>query len=195
MLAHFPILQCVTPDSWVTKALQQQDILLIDHAHCEKKAASTAIALMFRYPEKIELIEQLSRLAREELRHFEQVLKFLNRRAIPFKHLEPSRYARGLLGHCRTHEPAKLIDSLIIGAFVEARSCERFAKLVPHLDAELAAFYEGLLASEARHYEMYLNFAKQFSTEDINPRISFFAEVERDLIETADTQFCFHSGA
>ena len=191
----FPILKCCTPNSWLERALAQQDILLIDHAHCEKKAASTALALMFRYPEQTELIQRMSRLAREELRHFEQVLQIIERRNIVFGHLPPSRYASQLISHARTHEPAKLIDTLIIGAFVEARSCERFGKLVPHLDNELSEFYASLLASEARHYKQYLDFAYRLTKEDIQPRIEFFGEVESELIQEPDPVFRFHSGS
>jgi tRNA-(ms[2]io[6]A)-hydroxylase len=192
---NFPILKCPTPASWLERALTQQETLLIDHAHCEKKAASTALALMFRYPEQTELIECMSRLAREELRHFEQVLKLLGRRKIAFGHLPPARYASQLIAQARTHEPVKLIDTLIIGAFVEARSCERFAMLVPHLDEELAEFYSGLLASEARHYQQYLDFANRLTKEDITLRVEFFGAVERELIETPDPLFRFHSGS
>ena len=118
MLKQFPILACATPNTWIEKALQHPEILLIDHAHCEKKAASTALALIYRYPEQHELVARLSRLAREELRHFEQVLKIMHQRNITFQHLAPARYAQGLLKHARTHEPAKLIDTLLIAAFV-----------------------------------------------------------------------------
>lgn len=189
-----PILKCATPKKWIELALQQQEILLIDHAHCEKKAASSALLLMYRYPERPILIDRMSRIAREELRHFEQVLKIIVQRRITYRHLTPSRYAKKLQARARTHEPAKLIDSLIIGAFVEARSCERFASLVPLLDAELAKFYGGLLASEARHYQHYIDFAKELSEEDISARVDYFSEIECELISSHDTEFRFHSG-
>jgi len=194
MLQQFPILHCATPDAWLEKALQQQALLLLDHAHCEKKAASTALALIYRYPEHLSLVDRLSRLAREELRHFEQVLKLMRKRQVALRHLTPSRYARSLLQQARTHEPAKLIDTLIIAAFVEARSCERFAVLLPHLDDELANFYRGLLSSEARHYQHYIGFAHRLAGHDITSRLETFAEVERQLIESPDEQFRFHSG-
>ena len=194
ILKNFPILTCVTPDAWIERALQQPEILLIDHAHCEKKAASTALALIYRYPQHHQLVVQLSHLAREELCHFEQVLKIMRQRNITFQHLAPARYAQGLLRHARTHEPAKLIDTLLIAAFVEARSCERFAVLVPHLDAELAKFYQGLLASEARHYQHYIEFAERFAQKNLQAQIDKFTEIERQLIEFPDEQFRFHSG-
>jgi tRNA 2-(methylsulfanyl)-N6-isopentenyladenosine37 hydroxylase len=191
---EFPILLCQTPQRWIDIALENQDLLLIDHAHCEKKAASTAMALLYRYPKEHKLLQRMSKIAREELRHFEQVLKIMQKRKIKYQHLSPSRYAKGLYTLARAHEPARLIDTMIIGAFVEARSCERFAALVPHLDDELAKFYSGLLASEARHYQHYIDFAQEFADEDISDRIKVFSEKERQLIENEDDEFRFHSG-
>ncbi|HBD23833.1 MAG TPA: tRNA-(ms[2]io[6]A)-hydroxylase [Oceanospirillaceae bacterium] len=190
-----------TPQAWVTEALVQQDILLIDHAHCEKKAASTAMQLMFRYPEKSTLLTKMSRLAREELIHFDQVLRLMQERGVTYGHLPASRYAAGLHKMVRTHEPVKLMDTLIIGAFVEARSCERFAALIPFLDTELKAFYRSLLKSEARHYQDYLNLALAEATGPKGPgetafwqRVEAFRAKETELINTPDKQFRFHSG-
>lgn len=191
----FSILKCATPDSWIQKAIVEQDLLLLDHAHCEKKAAATALTLIGRYPQHTDLIEKLSRLAREELRHFEQVLRFLKKRDLDFVNITASRYASGLFKHARTHEPVKLVDSLLIGAFVEARSCERFGAIAPHLPAELNKFYSGLLAAEARHYDQYITFARKFSENDISDRIEFFGHIEAELISSPDPQFRFHSGA
>lgn len=187
-------LACETPATWLEAALQKEDILLIDHAHCEKKAASTALSLIYRYPEFIDLQKKLSRLAREELRHFEQVLALIQRRAIKFSHLIPSRYAGALHRNARNHEPAKLIDTLIIGAFIEARSCERFALLAPKLDPELGKFYSSLLQAEIRHCGDYLVMAKFYSQEPIDDRINFFANIEAELVLSPDEQFRFHSG-
>jgi len=192
-------LACPTPQAWIDRALGNLDLLLIDHANCEKKAASNAMNLMYRYVDKPSLLEKMSQLAREELLHFEQVVVFLRERNIPYTHLGPSRYASSLRAHMRTHEPARLIDILIIGAFVEARSCERFAALVPHLDSGLGKFYKSLLRSEARHFEDYLALATAAagsgSGEDISARIAFFAEKERELISSEDPDFRFHSGS
>jgi tRNA-(ms[2]io[6]A)-hydroxylase len=188
-------LGCETPDTWCEQAAQDQATLLIDHAHCEKKAASTAITMLFRYADQPDLIHRLSRIAREELRHFEQVMTVLKKRGIAFRHLEPSRYADGLRQTVSTYEPNRLVDLLIISAFIEARSCERFAKMISYLDAELGQFYRGLLASEARHYEIYLNFAKQQAPYDISDRIVHFREIEKNLILMPDPQLRFHSGA
>ena len=134
--------------------------MLIDHANCEKKAASTALSLINRYTDNFDLLNKMSRLAREEMRHFEQVIALMKRRNIAYEHVSASRYAAGLRELVRTKDPHKLVDVLIIGAFIEARSCERFAKLAPYLDEELEAFYQSLLKSEARHYQDYLRLAK-----------------------------------
>ena len=191
-IAHF--LLCPTPVAWIEAALVHQEILLVDHAQCEKKAASSALSMIYRYPDRTELLQKMSRLAREELRHFEQVLRFIVDRGMQYVHLTPSRYAAGLKDHARSTQPECLIDTLIIGAFIEARSCERFSKLAPHLDAELGKFYGGLLASESRHFQDYLKLAEFYSAEDITSRIDYFAAIEAELINTPDHEFRFHSG-
>ncbi|WP_027859082.1 tRNA-(ms[2]io[6]A)-hydroxylase [Marinobacterium jannaschii] len=187
-------LGCETPDAWIDEALKNQDLLLIDHAHCEKKAASTAMTLMFRYVDRTDLLNKMSRLAREELIHFEQVLAIMEARGVEYCHLSPARYAGGLREIVRTSEPGRLIDVLIIGAFIEARSCERFAKLAPYLDEELAKFYRSLLKSEGRHYQDYLNLAEGYAGEPIDARIAEFRALESALIQREDEEFRFHSG-
>lgn len=188
-------LLCPTPDSWISAALANPAIMLIDHANCEKKAASTAMNLIYKYIDRPELLQKMSRLAREELRHFEQVLALMKKRKIDYVHVSPARYAQGLRQHVRTYEPARLIDTLIVGAFIEARSCERFAKLAPQLDDELQQFYRSLLQSEARHFQDYLQLAQRYSSEPIDERVAFFAAIEAELIASPDTEFRFHSGA
>ncbi|MEH6551158.1 MAG: tRNA isopentenyl-2-thiomethyl-A-37 hydroxylase MiaE [Pseudomonadales bacterium] len=188
-------LGCPTPDLWLQNALANPEILLIDHANCEKKAASTAMNLMYRYVSDFDLLHKMSRLAREELRHFEQVLALMQSRDIDYIHLTASRYAGGMRKGVRSHDPVKLVDTLIVGAFIEARSCERFAKLAPLLDDELKAFYMSLLKSEGRHYRDYLALAKSAADNaDIEDRISFFRQAEMELVEEPDTEFRFHSG-
>lgn len=187
-------LSCATPQAWIEAALQHPAELLIDHANCEKKAAATAMHLMYRYIDKPAVLEKMAQLAREELLHFEQVVRLMRSRNVAYIHLGPSRYAAALREHMRPQEPARLVDILIVGAFVEARSCERFSALAPHLDLELRRFYLSLLRSEARHFEDYLHLAREFAGEDISARVSFFAGVERTLIETPDNDFRFHSG-
>lgn len=184
-----------TPDEWTAAAASNLPLILLDHAHCEKKAASSALALLFRYPEHRQLVYRMSRLAREELRHFEQVIKLMEQRQIGYAHLQPSRYAAGLRQHMRSDEPARLVDTLIIGAYIEARSCERFETLAPALaDREIAEFYLGLRASESRHFRHYLELAVEIAGESIDERIGFFGEREAELNSRPDSELRFHSG-
>ena len=188
-------LPCATPDRWIENALENQSLMLIDHANCEKKAASTALSLINRYTDNFDLLNKMSRLAREEMRHFEQVIALMKRRKIEYVHVTASRYAAGLREMVRNREPHKLVDVLIIGAFIEARSCERFARLAPYLDEELQAFYQSLLKSEARHYQDYLRLAEVAAGDvGVDGRVAEIALRERQLIEAPDTEFRFHSG-
>jgi tRNA-(ms[2]io[6]A)-hydroxylase len=147
--------------AWLERALGDLDAVLLDHAHAEKKAASTALTLVFRYPERPELARPLSELAREELGHFEQVLTQLERRGRRFGRQRPSPYAGRLQQAVRGHEPARLLDTLLCCALIEARSCERFRLLAGAVDDRvLAKFYEALLAAEARHHGLYVELAR-----------------------------------
>lgn len=187
-------LPCETPDAWVQEALDNQETLLINHAYLEKCAARTALNLMFKHPDKPDLLHKMSRLAREELVHFEQVMKIIKKRGLKYKAHKPSRYA-GLLGsEIRKQDPHRVVDTLIVGALIEARSCERFSKLAPHLDEELEKFYTSLLKSEARHFKDYITLAEKYAGEPIDDRIEFFAQIEKEAIESPDPQFRFHSG-
>ena len=141
-----------------------------------------------------DLIAKMVRLIKEEFHHFEQVLELMQARDIPYQNITAGRYAKGMMKPVRTHEPATLVDKLIVGAFIEARSCERFAKLAPHLDDDLKKFYVSLLRSEARHYQDYLTLAQSISAVDISDRVSHFAAVEAELISAPDPEFKFHSG-
>lgn len=191
----YEFLGCRTPQAWVETALQNQELLLLDHKNNELKAASSALALINRYCEDAELCNYMSKLAREELVHHEQVLKIIKRRGIKLRPVSASRYAAGLKGQVSKSEPFRLVDTLIVGAFIEARSCERFNAIAPFLDAELQDFYVGLLQSEARHYQNYLRFATKFSTKQIvSERVSRIRGLEKSLIESVDQQFRFHSG-
>lgn len=186
-----------TPDAWVTEACRRLPELLHDHANCELKAASTALGFIYRYPEKAMLARRMSRLAREELRHFEQVRKILAEMSVPFEHVSASRYAGKLRRAVREKEPERLLDMLIVGALIEARSCERFAALIPHLPEDIGKFYAGLLASEARHFEHYLGFARdECDVEDevFEDRLAELKKIEAELISAPDPQFRFHSG-
>ena len=149
-------------------------------------------------PYSQDLIDKMVLLIKEELHHFYQVLEIMEEYGIAYESVGSSRYARGMLRHVRTYEPAALIDKLICGAYIEARSCERFAALAPHVDKRLNDFYVSLLRSEARHYQDYLTLAESIaestSGEDITERVAFFGEVEADLISSSDDDFKFHSG-
>jgi tRNA 2-(methylsulfanyl)-N6-isopentenyladenosine37 hydroxylase len=196
--AAHPLLRAPTPVDWIAQAQRSQEVLLIDHANCEKKAASTALALMFAYAEDLELAEKMSRLAREELRHYEQVVKLLKALGITPRRLVPGRYAdrlRRLVARC---EPQREIDLMICGAFIEARSCERFAALAPAIGGAPGELFQGLHAAEARHFKVYLDLARRAATRagiDTVARIEAFASLEAELITSRDAVFRFHSGA
>jgi tRNA 2-(methylsulfanyl)-N6-isopentenyladenosine37 hydroxylase len=188
------ILMAPTPDAWVQAAAGQWRQLLNDHAQCEKKAASTALALMFTYPEDRRLASTLSRLAREELRHFEQVQKLMITLEVPFERQQPGRYASGLRTALRTRDPGRKLDLLLMGALIEARSCERFQLLAPRLPAEVGGFYAQLAHSEARHFEQYVELAREAAPEEWRQRLPELAEHEARLATAPDGQLRFHSG-
>jgi tRNA-(ms[2]io[6]A)-hydroxylase len=187
------ILQARTAAAWFDLAVRRTDELLLDHANCEKKAASTALALMFAYPEDFELAGRMSRLAREELRHFELVQQQLAGLGVRFRRLSPSRYAEGLRRVLRRDEPGRRVDLLLCGALIEARSYERFTGLVERLPAPLAAFYGSLAASEARHAGLYQRLAAR-DGEPVAARLADLAAVEAELATAPDPEFRFHSG-
>ena len=188
-------LPCKTPDLWIENALANPELLLIDHANCEKKAASTALNLMYRYVDNFDLLNKMSRLAREELRHFEQVIALMKRRQIEYRQITASRYAVKLREAVRPNDPDKLVDILIVGALIEARSCERFARIAPFLDQELESFYLSLLKSEGRHFKDYLTLAGTVaSQQQVSDRLAVFLAIEKQLILSPDSEFRFHSG-
>jgi tRNA 2-(methylsulfanyl)-N6-isopentenyladenosine37 hydroxylase len=195
--AH-PLLRAATPASWVACACAQPDVLLQDHANCEKKAASTALALMFAYAEDLDLTDKMSRLAREELRHYEQVAKLIRAMKIVPQRLAPGRYAERLRRLVSRSEPQREVDLMICGAFIEARSCERFAALGDAIDAPLRELFQGLHAAEERHYQVYLKLAAAAAARstlvDLERRIEEFANLEAELITSTDPVFRFHSG-
>lgn len=173
--------------AWLARALANLDAVLVDHAHCEKKAASTAVSLLFRYPERHAMLPVLSALAREELAHFEQVLALLARRGVAYGRLTPSPYATELLAAVRAEEPGRLADTLLCLALIEARSCERMRLLAGAVaDPELAAFYRALLASEARHHMTYLHLAAEVVPEaQVRARLEALAAHEAAVIAAA----------
>jgi tRNA-(ms[2]io[6]A)-hydroxylase len=167
----------------------------VDHANCEKKAASTAMALIFAYPEDRALSVALSRLAREELKHFEQVERLMKKLAVPYQRMKPGRYASELRKLVRTHEPKRKLDLMIVHALIEARSCERFRLLAKRLPERVRDLYEQLERSEARHFELYLNFAeREFEGGEIAQRLELIATRESELAISPDRELRFHSG-
>ena len=194
--AH-PLLRVATPAAWVARACASPDVLLIDHANCEKKAASTALSLMFAYAEDLELTDKMSRLAREELRHYEQVAKLIRGLGVVPQRLGPGRYAERLRRLAAKTEPHREVDLMICGAFIEARSCERFAALSKSIGAPLCDLFQGLHNAEARHYKVYLDLARRAAKRagsELQVRIEDFAELEAELITGPDPVFRFHSG-
>lgn len=187
------LLHAPTDPKWFDLAASRCGELLLDHANCEKKAASTALALMFAYPEDFELANRMSRLAREELRHFELVQQQLVALGVPFRRLSPSRYADGLRRKLRRDEPGRRVDLLLTGALIEARSHERFLGLTERLPEPLADFYASLAAAEARHAGLYLRLAAR-GGEPVAARLKELADVEAELATSPDEEFRFHSG-
>lgn len=189
-------LGCSTPESWFETAVEHMPILLIDQANCEKKAAGTAVSLIYRYVDKQDLLHRLSRLAREELRHFEQVLALLAKLDVSYRYLSPSRYAGSMRALMRTSEPGRLIDLLVVGAIVEARSCERFAGIMQRSTGVLREFYRRLLVDEARHFKSYLDLARRYAADadGVAARVAVFLERDRILVQSPDSQLRFHSG-
>lgn len=183
-----------TPDEWVQAALQHQETILIDHATNELKAAQQAMTLMARNPLNMDIQNKMSRLAREELVHYEQVLKIIKKRGIKFRTMKASGYAYNMAQHIRPDNKGKLTDTLIIGSIIEARSCERFHKIAPCLDDELQKFYISLLKSESRHFKDYLTLAQKYSEEDISARVEYFLECEDRSILNPDPLLRLHSG-
>lgn len=188
-------LTVATPDAWLDVVTDHLPELLIDHANCEKKAASTALSLMYKYVDRPQLLRKMSALAREELRHFEQVLDLMRDQDISYTHLSSARYAGELHKLVRKEEPGRLIDLLILGAVVEARSCERFVRLIEVLPASVGTLYKQLVHSEARHFTDYLALAQEAAGgEAIDDRVELFLEQDAQLVSSPDSQFRFHSG-
>ena len=188
------ILRAPTPPAWVEDALGHLPAILQDHANCEKKAASTALALMFAYPDDRALATALSRLAREELRHFEQVTRAMATLGVPYVRQSPGRYAQRLRGVLATSDPGRKLDLLLSGALIEARSAERFGLLAPRLPPPLARLYADLAGAEARHYTLYLGFARDAAPQQWATRLAALARHEAELATEPDVTLRFHSG-
>lgn len=181
-------LKSATSPSWLEQVEEGLDEVLIDHAHCEKKAAGTAMNLIFSYVDRVDFVRPMAEIAREELEHFNLVLDLLGEREIEFRRQQPSSYGRRLAELVRGEEPGKIIDRCLIAALIEARSCERFGVLRDGLsDRKLAEFFGSLFESEARHHATYVQFACQFgSQEEVARRLEELAEEESRIIELGD---------
>ena len=184
-----------TSREWVEQAIANLNAILLDHSHCERKAAGVALNLMFRYPSNTKLVRELTAIAREELEHFEQVNQILERRGIPLGPLSAPPYAGGLKARVRREEPERLLDSLLVAGLIEARSHERLGLLATHCaDPELAKFYRALMASEARHYGIYWVLATTyFQGAVVKTRLEELAAVESELLAVLHPEPRIHS--
>jgi tRNA 2-(methylsulfanyl)-N6-isopentenyladenosine37 hydroxylase len=187
-------LASATPPDWAPRAAAQLDEILLDHAHCEKKAASTAVSLLFRYPERTALLSPLTALAREELLHFELLLSHLRARGIAFARQVPSPYAAELMRAIRPEEPLRGLDTLLCLALIEARSCERMKLLAEAVDdVSLRELYRGLLASEARHHQAYVDLAASFAEPPaVRERLEELARHEAAVLAAAPAMARLH---
>jgi tRNA-(ms[2]io[6]A)-hydroxylase len=188
-------LHAPTPARWLDQVQARLDLLLIDHAHCEKKAAGVAMNLLFAYVEHAELTRAMTEIVAEELDHFHQVRTLLDRRGIRFYKLPPSRYGERLHQLVSKHEPLRAVDRLLVAGLIEARSCERFGLLRDHLaDRELAAFYGSLFESEARHHSTYVRLAKEFLPEDaVRLRLTELSAAEAAIVAQGEPEARMHS--
>ncbi|MBD2549674.1 tRNA-(ms[2]io[6]A)-hydroxylase [Microcystis elabens FACHB-917] len=181
--------------AWLEQALAHPDLLLIDHAHCERKAAGAALQLMFRYPSDGELAAVLSPLAREELEHFERVQALLERRGTGLRALAAPPYGAALAALVRRQEPERMLDSFLVAGLIEARSHERMALLAAHSpDAELRSLYADLLASEARHFGLYwLLCERRWARPVVTDRLTALAASEAEILSSLHPQPRMHS--
>ncbi len=189
-------LQSETQVRWLAQVAQSLDEILIDHAHCEHKAAATAMSLLGAYIEDRELTEAMTEIVQEELEHFHLVLQLLERRQIPFRILRPGHYGRELNQLVRQNEPERAVDRLLIAGLIEARSCERFDLLRKQetLDDELRSFYDSLFESEARHHSTYVRLARNYAKPAIvQQRLSELAAIEAEIIAKGNDLPRMHS--
>jgi tRNA-(ms[2]io[6]A)-hydroxylase len=194
-LPTIKFLQQPTRSDWIEQALAHLDTILLDHSHCERKAAGVAVNLMFRYPSFTKLVRMLTAIAQEELEHFELVNQWLERRQIPLAPLPAPPYGAQLNAQIRRQEPQRLLDTLLVCGLIEARSHERLGLLAQHIpDAELAKFYRSLMVSEARHYGVYWVLATTyFAGEVVNSRLQELAMIESEILATPYPQPRIHS--
>jgi tRNA-(ms[2]io[6]A)-hydroxylase len=188
-------LKSQTSERWLKQVDSHLDEILIDHAHCEKKAAGCALNLIFAYVEQEELCREMTFIVNEELEHFHMVLELLKQRGVRFRRLKPSNYGRQLNDLVRKIEPQRAIDRLLVAGLIEARSCERFDLLREHFaDRQLVDFYGGLFESEARHHATYVRLAKHFGSDgEVKQRLDELAAKEAEIIECGDDLPRLHS--
>ncbi len=183
-VATIRFLQAPSRSDWIDQALENLDVILLDHSHCERKAAGVAISLMSRYPANADLVRELTAIAQEELSHFALVNQVLADRGVALDHLPPPPYGKLLAAAVRKGEPDRLLDSLLVAALIEARSHERLGLLADHCpDETLARLYRSLMASEARHYGAYwLLGTAEFSREVVQVRLDELATIEAEIL-------------
>ena len=188
-------LQSASAARWFAQVDTSLDQILIDHAHCEKKAAGVAMNLLFSYVDNVALARAMTEIVNEELEHFRLVLDLLERRGIPFRKLSPSSYGQRLHELIRKEEPGRAVDRLLVAGLIEARSCERFSLLADHVtDPELRDFYSSLFESEARHHSTYVRLACDFAAEEaVRERLHWLAAAEAAIIATGDPLPRMHS--
>lgn len=190
-------LQSESSSRWLEQVSQHLDEILIDHAHCEHKAAATAMSLMGTYIDCIDLTREMTRIMEEELEHFHMVLAILDKRGIRFRKQNPGHYGKALNELVRQNEPQRVVDRLLIASLIEARSCERFSLLHQHMqerEPELAQFYGSLFESEARHHTTYVRLAKLFEDESIvRARLAELAAAEAEIIGRGNSLPRMHS--
>ena len=188
-------LQSTSAGRWLAQVDASLDEVLIDHAHCEKKAAGVAMNLLFSYVDHTDLARAMTEIVNEELEHFRMVLDLLERRGIPFRKLAPSSYGPRLHELVRKQEPGRAVDRLLVAGLIEARSCERFSVLADHVaDEELATFYRSLFESEARHHSTYVRLACNFQPEaSVKQRLQELAAAEAEILDRGDPFARMHS--
>ncbi len=188
-------LQSTSSDRWLSQVEQSLEEILIDHAHCEQKAAATAMSLLGTYIENDELCREMTTIVQEELDHFHQVVAILRKRGIVFRKQAPSHYGSALNALIRPNEPERAVDRLLIAGIIEARSCERFDLLRKRMqDAELAEFYGSLFESEARHHSTYVRLAMMFQDESsVRARLQELATAEAEIIAQGNSRPRMHS--
>ena len=184
-----------SPERWLEQVDNHLEEILIDHAHCENKAARAALNLLMSYVENEKLTIKMTEIVNEELEHFHQVLGMLKKRGIKFRRLSQSNYGSQMKQLIRPQEPQRAVDRLLVAALIEARSCERFDLLRHHIDdVELSDFYDALFVSEARHYSVYVQLAADFAPRrEVELRLQDLARAEAEIINKGDTLPRMHS--